>query len=275
MKKLKKVVFLIALILSSMGMISKGQAAFISPTKIFIHDGQSTATLSISNMGDEALVYTFEWERRMLSKDGKTVTILNEGETAEGYDPADPYLVYSPRRVVVQPGETQRLRIFVRRPKDMAPGEYRSHLKISSDSLHPKEKPVASASEFGGVISVRTAVSIPVMLRTGKTEIKMDVLGSNIIKNGADNAVKVDIVNHSTRSIYGKSVFKCKLAGSGEVTATKSNGFRLYKESETLSDLFTIPSELDISKCSELNLELLSTRDPEYKDEPVATVKVK
>ena len=141
MKNLKKhVVFFSLLAFFAICMVFESHAAFVSPTKVFIHDGRTSASVSIANTSDETLVYTFEWERRARSKDGKGMHLLQDGETFEGYRPADPYLVYSPRRVVVEPGETQRVRVFARRSKDMPPGEYRSHLKITADNVEPGQK---------------------------------------------------------------------------------------------------------------------------------------
>lgn len=275
MKKIKQcAVFILFLACSGLGFASSSLAAFISPTKIFIHDGQTSASLSITNNSDEALVFTFEWERRVRSEDGSEAEILEEGETHASYHPADPYLVYSPRRVVVEPDETQRVRILVRRPKDMEDGEYRSHLVITSDSVKPEPEPEITPGEFGGVFKIRSSLSIPVMLRTGKTTIDINPQNARIVREGNADVVHVDYMNNSTRSIYGRSMMKCKMPDGNEIY-TKSNGWRLYPETKTLADRFLVPDEINASKCSTLDLELFSIQDPEYGEKPVTIIKVK
>lgn len=268
--------YLIFLLLLSLGgyFVSKSYAAFVSPTRVFINDGRNSSGISILNRSDETLVYTFEWERRVRSKDGKETFLLKDGETYDHYKPADPYLVFSPRRVVIEPGETQRVRIFARRPADMEPGEYRSHLKITSDSLEDPEKPNISEG-FGGTLTIRPAMSIPVMLRTGKTVVDVKITGANIVREGNVDVAKIGMANSSTRSIYGWSLFKCTKPGVAEPVLAKSNGFRLYYETETLEEEFIVPKETPVSECSSLDVELYASRDLEYDHAAFATVKLK
>lgn len=253
---------------------SESDAAFISPTKVFIQDGQTSASLSITNNSDEALVFTFEWERRVRSVDGKEARLLKEGETVEGYHPADPYLIYSPRRVVVEAGETQRLRILAQRPKDMAPGEYRSHLNITSESVNPPQETKVNPGEFGGTFTIRPAVSIPVMLRTGKTVIDVKIAGTKLVKERGADVAYVTMLNSSTRTIYGNSSLKCKTPGGEEIT-TQTNGFRLYAETKTSTEKFLVPEATAPSKCSSLVLDLFPGHEPGYRNSPIAAIKLK
>ena len=89
------------------------------------------------------------------------------------------------------------------------------------------------------------------------------------------NVVHISLQNNSTRSIYGKSAFQCKTPDSDKALTAKSNGFKLYYETQTLTERFVVPDELDLSKCSSLELELFSIRDPEYKNNPITTIKLK
>lgn len=254
-------------------MTAKSYASFISPTKVFINDGQTSTSISITNNSDETAVYTLEWERRVRSEDGKQVQLLKEEETYQGYQPADPYLIFSPKKVVVQPDETQRVRILARRPAGMAPGEYRSHLKITSDDVQPIQKPEVNKGEFGGVFVIRPSISIPVMLRTGKTLIDIKIADSKIIHQGNLDLIEINMVNNSTRSIYGRSTIKCVTADSQEIKE-QSNGFRLYAETKTSNEKFRLPETVVPSKCSSLELQLFAVRDPDYRD-AIATAKVK
>jgi hypothetical protein len=268
-------VFFGCVLVCAMGIAVRGDAGFVSPTKIFIDSGRNAASVSIANIENEPMVYTFEWERRARTPDGKSTHLLQDGESYGKYRPADPYLIYSPRRVVIEPGETQRVRIFARRPKGMPDGEYRSHLKISSESVKPAEKTKAGLGGIGGVMSIHPAMSIPVMLRTGKTEIDIEVVKSQIVKEGAVDVLHLDIVNKSTRSIYGRSRFECSVPGASEPVSVQSNGFKLYYETETFHERFSVPEEINISQCTSLIVKLFSVRDLEYGKEPIAVVKLK
>ena len=50
---------------------------------------------------------------------------------------------YAPRRVTVPPGGSQQIRILLRRPRDLEPGEYRSHLWIVTEQAAKEFVPEA------------------------------------------------------------------------------------------------------------------------------------
>lgn len=249
-------------------------AAFISPTKVFIQSNQTSSSISITNNSEETAVYTFEWERRIHSADGTGVSLLKPGETAANYQPADPYLIFSPRKTIIRPGETQRVRIFARRPKDMPAGEYRSHFKISSEVTSQKDPGIMLDRGFGGSFKVKPAVSIPVMLRTGKTIIDMKSSSVRTTTKNLREIIEVTIQNNSTRSVYGKGYIRCTKSDS-TAEERELNGFRIYAETKSLVEKFGMPKDMPLSNCSSAELKLVATREPDYSRNPILLAKVK
>lgn len=266
--------YALCILLLAMAIVGPSYAAFISPTKVFIQSNQTSSSISITNNSEETVVYTFEWERRVRSTDGTGVSVLKPGETATDYQPADPYLIFSPRKTIVRQGETQRVRIFARRPKDMPDGEYRSHFKITSESTTPMDPAKPLDRGFGGSFRVKPAVSIPVMLRTGKTLIDMKATSVRTTTQNLHEIIEVTIQNNSTRSVYGKGFIRCLKADSTTVER-EINGFRIYSETKNTIEKFSIPKDLSLSSCTSAELKLVATREPDYSRNPILVVKVK
>ena len=90
---------------------------------------------------------------------------------AEGGFSAAELVRFTPRQVELKPGETQTIRIQLRKPEGLKDGEYRSHMVFQG--LPPVEppKPLGDADANTMSFDIRTviSVSIPVIVRNGET----------------------------------------------------------------------------------------------------------
>ncbi|MCB1531886.1 MAG: molecular chaperone [Alphaproteobacteria bacterium] len=249
-------------------------ATFVTPKRIMIKDGQQAATVTIQNRNKQAMVYQFGWERRVQTPDGKFKN-LKDGETIPGYRPADDMFIFSPRQVIVQPGQTQRVRILVRRPADLAPGEYHSHLHIMPDPLSKAEAPEVTQRGVGGILEMRTRMSIPVFLRQGPTSVNFQFSQSRLVDDGEKRALTTTIDNNSTRSIYAKPVMHCTKA-DGSVIDTVLPTLRLYAEAKHYDHKFSIPKTAPaFSECSAIKVSFEGLQDPEYHAKVITEINLK
>lgn len=83
------------------------------------------AAVRVSNNGGARPV-TYRVDLVDLRKDAK-------GQMVEGTvdRSAVAFLRFSPRQFTLAPGETQAIRLSLRKPADLAPGEYRSYLRVT------------------------------------------------------------------------------------------------------------------------------------------------
>ena len=86
-----------------------------------------------------------------------------------------PHTRYSPRRVTLRPGETQRVKLALRRGADVPEGEYYSHLKVLTlnDNVDAEaEKPGGEAATTHRTLTVRarTALAVPVIWRNSRAK---------------------------------------------------------------------------------------------------------
>ena len=256
----RQVLCLIALIIGLGCFItSDGWAVFITPMQVNIESGDRVSDLVISNQSTRPQMITLEWERRAMKYGGKMVK-LKEGVVVEGYRPADPYLRFSPRRVILIPKESQKIRIIARRTPDMTEGEYHSHLLIKQDDL-PKiqEKEEYIGEGVKGQIKVKVYSSIPVFLRHNKTSVDMSIEKAVIERSGEISILKMSVKNNSTRSLYPRVVLQCSKP-DGETEERKVNVMRVYSESEYVEGEFKL-KDFDKGQCLQPKAQIIGDGD--------------
>lgn len=249
-------------------------ADLFTPQIISIEDGQRADSITILNQADYAKVYEFEWEHRVQLPNGKR-DVLKDGETVEGYRPAEPYITFSPRRVIIQPGDTQQVRFLVRRTADMVPGEYHSHFVIKPDRLGKGKAPEATGKELGGVLNITAHYSMPVFLRQGKTKLDFEYDSIKTYEEDGKDIIEVDITNNSTRSTYLQNRLVCTINGEAKDYNIVTN--RLYVEARTINKKLKFRDGMPkLSECSSADLEVYATTDFEFKkDQVLKTYKIK
>jgi fimbrial chaperone protein len=250
-------------------------ATFISPKRVLIEEKQRAGQFNILNRTQETIVYRFDWERYSYSPDGLQ-NIVGDVGTSPGYQPADPYLQFSPRQVILKPGESQTIRILVRRPANLPQGEYRSNILIQPTPLEDAEKPeVMPEPGVQGMLKVRTNVSIPIMLRQGATTVNFEIAHAGFaLDEKGRNSVDLRIANNSTRSLYMNPELDC-VGADGTVKTTMLSALRLFVEIKNYSRLLPIPVGTSIDQCSAINLRITGQDDFEFKNKLVKEVKLR
>ncbi len=241
-------------------------SSFISPMRVVIDANKTTAEVVILNREDVPMVYTFGWQRRAMDINGKIVELGEDGEM-EGYRPADPYLIYSPRKAIVGPGETQRIRILARRTKDMVDGEYRSHILISPKTTKKPKQTVVKHT--GGSIPVSARVGIPVFLRKGKTTASVEPKRIEIGKRDGLDVLFFDLTNNSTRTLYPKTDLYCTRPGEEKPELIELSALRLFYEAVNISYTLPIPEGANLDNCTSITLKLVDPKDFEYSKTPL------
>ena len=134
---------------------------FVHPTLVMFSATHRNDVVHVVNQGDATGVFELEWRDSAMTPDG--------GLAAAGSDAPwslQPLARFSPRRVTLRPGETQLVRIALRPTRDVAEGEYYSHLRVVTmeDNL---EAAVSAGNTGDAAITVkaRTAIAIPVVWR--------------------------------------------------------------------------------------------------------------
>lgn len=272
-----------AVLLVSLASFNTAHAVFLNKTRIIIDNRQNYAEFFVFNRNDFPRMVTFGWRHSVVEPDGSFRT-LKEGETYPGYMPADPYIQYSPRRVILQPRQHQRIKIYARRPADLPPGEYHSHFVIMSERQRAESDQPQVTQGMHGRIDWRAGVAIPIFLRQGETYASINIADAYITRDNGEEFFHISGRYDGTRSLYGTTVAVCQLPGG--ITVEKLiTALRLYTEVKDFNVRARIrygqpvlnpntnqPIEnFSLFQCESIKINITDEEDFEYKNKIFAT----
>lgn len=202
------------------------------PTRIVLEKNQRAAQVELMNNGTTPETYRINLVNRRMGETGEFIALEAPGP---GDQFADPLLRYSPKQVTVQPGSSQTVRILVRKPADLAPGEYRSHLQFdrvadtaAASSIEQSGKPDDKA--IGVVITALVGASIPVIVRQGETQVSVTLTDLALLPaaGSAGPALGFQINRSGNRSAYGDLTVRFTPNGGKPVELAKAGALAVY-----------------------------------------------
>ena len=140
----------------------------LHPTRIVFDKSTRAAQIELINTGSKPASYRISLVNRRMTEGGQ----FEAAESAQnGERFADEMLRYSPRQVTLQPGTAQTVRVMLRKPAELAEGEYRSHLQFDKlpevQGSASIERQGAPATQIGVVLNALVGASVPVIVRHG------------------------------------------------------------------------------------------------------------
>lgn len=200
----------------------------LHPTRLVFEKNQRAAQVDLINNGTESATYRISVVNRRMTENGDFTPVSEPGP---GEQFADAMLVFSPRQVTLAPGTTQTVRVMVRRPASLAPGEYRSHLLFEKQPEPGAGSSVESQGQqqIGIVLNLLVGASIPIIVREGETAAAV-TLSHLALQSGADGrpALSVQMERSGTRSVYGDLVATFTPAGGGAFEVARAGGIAVY-----------------------------------------------
>ena len=204
----------------------------VTPSRVVFDERTRTAQVTLMNPGTETGEFRISFIRQNMTDKGEFVPV----EADEKGMFSDQLIRYSPRQLTLPPGQSQVVRLMLRKPKDLENGEYRSHMLFQ---MLPK----ASKSAVGDVagtddktISIEifptVGISIPVIVRHGKLSGELKLDNARIIPATEANpkaSISVDMHRSGNQSVYGdfRETFTPNDGGESKVIAL-ANGVAVY-----------------------------------------------
>ncbi len=192
---------------------SNGVCAFgdltVVPTRAVFEGRDRSQTISLVNRGTTTSTFRIEFTEMAMDEFGGVKEIT---EFEQGQFPASSLIKYSPRQVTIAPGESQTVRLLLRKPSDLEPGEYRSHLlmygipqdSVNSETLQVQE--TLKDGEVGIQLNAIFRVAIPVIVRNGDLSSTFElsnvsVTGLDINSESSPN-LEFSLTRSGARSVY-------------------------------------------------------------------------
>lgn len=193
-----------------LALLLPAQAAFadllLYPTRLVFDRNMRSAQVELINNGSDTASYRISFVQLRMTAEGGLEPVTGEPKPGEMF--ADSLVRYSPRQVTLEPGKSQVVRVMLRKPANLAPGEYRSHLQF--DRLPPPAgrssiEPGKAGEGIGIKLTALIGASIPVIVRHGETQASVKLSDVKLVPGPAGQPPRVSLRldREGNRSVYG------------------------------------------------------------------------
>ena len=191
----------------------------VAPTRVVLEGRTRSAQLTLSNTGSTTSTYRISIVNLRMNEDGTVVEIT---EPDEGQMFAEKLFRYSPRQITLEPGATQAVRILLRKPKDLADGEYRSHIFFRAVPDEAGQSVNQTVNQDG--IQIRLipvyGITLPIIIRHGKPTVSASLSELKLnppSENNPLSTLNFRVLREGSISAFGdfKATF---VSNSGEKT---------------------------------------------------------
>ncbi len=193
------------LTLAFLSMLTQAQSLMLSPGTLVLNEQRRAAAISVGTTGDR--LTTFEVNNSFFIQQSDGQLMAADPTTAEGT--AVDFVRVGPRRFVAEPGRGQQVRVAVRPPRDLTPGEYRMHLTVVSagDSDATPTESVTTETDSGMrvVIPVRVARAVRVLYRHRIQPEGGDVNAVRRRHEGTDAAIDFEVSRKGKTSLIAET----------------------------------------------------------------------
>lgn len=181
--------------------LSAQASLLLHPTLVSFEGKQRTQSVNLTNHGDATGVFEISWVDFSMTPEGGLI----KWDTLPTWSLQD-YVRYSPRRVTLRPGETQIVKIALRRTEAVSDGEYLSHLKFLTIHESVDEKSDDDEAQEPGqaasvMIKARAGMTIPVVWRNTSATPRASIDSAQI--NLKEREITVDVRRLGTLSTRG------------------------------------------------------------------------
>lgn len=218
-----------------------GPGLVITPQRVVLADRNREVNLTIANTGDEAGAFRLFFVNYRMTELGAFEPVT---EPEDGAPFLSPLARFSPRQVVLAPGESQSVRVMISRPAEMAPGEYRSHLVFQNVPRKSAGDGAGAKGRARAAIKSLYGLSIPVIYRIKTRDAKAAIEAASVYADAASRPVlAVTISRTGNESLYGDLRITFRPAGAKKFTPfLESNGNAIYTPLEKRTFLLPAPA---------------------------------
>jgi P pilus assembly chaperone PapD len=177
-----------------------GAVLFIYPTLIMFDGNKRSATITLTNRGDAIGTFETSWSEHEMTSEGGLVKVESDVPWS-----VQPYVRYSPRRVTLEPSESQVIKVALRRDQEAPKGEFYSHFKVvtlnSQDLQDEADEEAEPNSDSAVTIRARSAVAIPIIWRNSRDEQGANI--ESVVLDRETNQLKIDVRRLGNLSVRG------------------------------------------------------------------------
>ncbi|MCG8441037.1 MAG: fimbria/pilus periplasmic chaperone [Caulobacterales bacterium] len=195
----------------------------ITPKRVMMEGADRSKTVSVVNTARERRTYDLVWGHMRMDEEGRISDVESDAGGVSSF------VVFSPRRITLEPGQSQTIRLALRRPGDLPEGEYRSHLQLKSVNVPDGDGSVEGGQGLGARLNINLSFKLPVIVRQGAGASEVALSAERIDYDGGRLHVRID--RNGPFSVYGDLHAYWRPDESSELSQVgQLNGVAVYPE---------------------------------------------
>ena len=209
------------------GTAARAHAVSVSPTALYIDSRTRTAVLTLFNPGQlpEEVTIDFAYGYPQADSAGN-VTVPTTKEPAAGEPSAMAWMRAFPRRLLLQPGQRQVVRVLVEPPADLPDGEYWARVLVSSRGGQPPIE--QTQGDVRLQLNVQTTLVMAANYRKGDVRTGVSLASASARRTADGVQLQVDLARTGNAAYLGRMRAELLDAG-GKVVATLYDDLAVYR----------------------------------------------
>ena len=206
-----------------------GDGLLITPHRIVLDGRDREARVTLTNSGSASATYRLFFVNYRMTRKGDFDPVTSPSAVTDAGDRfLDKMIRFSPRQVELPAGETQIVRLMLRLPAALQDGEYRSHLVVQSIPKKELEPRVLQEGKARATITTLYGISIPIILRRGKTSAEARFGEGRLETENDQKALLIPLQRTGNASIYGDVTVTLRQPKQKDIVIGQSNGLAVY-----------------------------------------------
>lgn len=227
----------VAVLLAAMAALSSAYAAAVavSPVAVYIDNRTRTGTLTLFNPGSrpEEIQVDFAYGYPQSDEEGN-VSVAVTDSVPEGDPSAVAWMRAFPRRMVLEPGQRQVMRVMVDPPAGLPEGEYWARALVRARGGQPPIE--EQRGDVTVQVEVETVVIVAVNYRNGQVSTGLEVTGASAAAVGDTVRATIDFRRTGNAAYLGRVLAEV-LDGQGRPVAAAEEVLAVYKTIRRRLDL--------------------------------------
>jgi P pilus assembly chaperone PapD len=209
------------------GLAETAHAVTVSPTALYIDSRTRTATLTLYNPGSLPAEVSIDFAYGYPQSDAEgNVSVPLTREPAAGEPSAMDWMRAFPRRLVLQPGQRQVVRVLVEPPPELPDGEYWARVLVSSRGGQPPIENTQGDVQLQ--LNVQTTLVMAANFRKGAVGTGVEVARATAVRDGTDVNLEVQMQRTGNAAFLGR-LRADVLDARGTVVATAWDDIAVYR----------------------------------------------
>jgi P pilus assembly chaperone PapD len=211
------------------------RAVSVSPMSVFMNHSSRTGTIYNPNPLPEEIDISFAFGYPVSDSAGDVTVPLHE-QAPDGEPSAVEWLRAFPRRLVLEPGQQQVVRILAQPPADLADGEYWSRVLVTATGGRPPVEQQVQP-DVRVAITMRTIVVASLNYRKGRLRTGVDVTSNSLERTPEGLQFTLDMARRGEAAYLGRIRVQA-LDASNRVIEEQEDVVSVYR---TLRRRFVFP----------------------------------